>query len=220
MCSEGRREDPHIRSCTPGSLMKRRQRGCQLCFKGDQSVRRRFLFFSFWPQPQHAEVPQPGIKPARQQQPSHSRDCRIPNPHTTRTLMALPFHPVPFLWCHCPIITTSRDFAANSAAQVFRTFLAISQNRNSISQNRNTLHCSVDKKVSQNHLPLPHMRDTEGFFFFWSFCYFLAAPAAYGGSQARGRIGAVDTGLRQSHSNAGSEPSLQPTPQLVATPDR
>ena len=47
-----------------------------------------------------------------------------------------------------------------------------------------------------------------------------AAPAAYGGSQARGRIGAVATGLRQSHSNAGSEPRLQPTPQLTATPDR
>ena len=51
-----------------------------------------------------------------------------------------------------------------------------------------------------------------------------AAPAAYGGSQARGRIGAVATGLRQSHSNAGSEPHLQPTPipqlQLTATPDR
>ena len=46
-----------------------------------------------------------------------------------------------------------------------------------------------------------------------------AAPAAYGGSQARGRIGAVATSLRQSHSNAGSEPRLQPTPQLTATPD-
>ena len=46
-----------------------------------------------------------------------------------------------------------------------------------------------------------------------------AAPAAYGGSQARGRIGAVATGLHQSHSNAGSEPCLQPTPQLTATPD-
>ena len=43
---------------------------------------------------------------------------------------------------------------------------------------------------------------------------------AYGGSQARGRIGAVATGLRQSHSNVGSEPRLQPTPQLTATPDR
>ena len=47
-----------------------------------------------------------------------------------------------------------------------------------------------------------------------------AAPAAYGGSQARGPIGAVATSLRQSHSNAGSEPRLQPTPQLTATPDR
>ena len=49
--------------------------------------------------------------------------------------------------------------------------------------------------------------------------FLWAAPAAYGGSQARGLIGAVATGLRQSHSNAGSEPSLQPTPQLTATPD-
>ena len=41
-----------------------------------------------------------------------------------------------------------------------------------------------------------------------------------GGSQARGLNGAVATGPRQSHSNMGSEPSLQPTPQLTATPDR
>ena len=47
-----------------------------------------------------------------------------------------------------------------------------------------------------------------------------AAPVAYGGSQARGPIEAAATGLRQSHSNAGSEPRLQPTPQLTATPDR
>ena len=59
------------------------------------------------------------------------------------------------------------------------------------------------------------------FFFFFFFLLFLwAAPAAYGGSQARGPIGAVATGLRQSHSNAGSEPCLQPTPQLTAMPDR
>ena len=52
------------------------------------------------------------------------------------------------------------------------------------------------------------------------FLLFLwAAPVAYGGSQARGRIGAVATSLRHSHSNAGSEPRLQPTPQLTATPD-
>ena len=57
-------------------------------------------------------------------------------------------------------------------------------------------------------------------FFFWLFAFATASPAAYGGSQARGRIGAVATGLRQSHSNVGSEPRLQPTPQLMATPDR
>ena len=57
-------------------------------------------------------------------------------------------------------------------------------------------------------------------FIFFVFLLFLwAALAAYGGSQARGRIGAVATGLRQSHSNAGSEPRLRPTPQLTATPD-
>ena len=46
-----------------------------------------------------------------------------------------------------------------------------------------------------------------------------AAPVAYGGSQARGLIGAVATSLRQSHSNMGSEPRLQPTPQLTPTLD-
>jgi len=62
------------------------------------------------------------------------------------------------------------------------------------------------------------------FFIFFFFCLFFfaiswAVPASYGGSQARGQIGAVGTSLRQSHSNAGSEPRLQPTPQLTATPD-
>ena len=42
---------------------------------------------------------------------------------------------------------------------------------------------------------------------------------AYGGSQARGRIGAVAAGLHHSHSNARSGPRLRPTPQLTATPD-
>ena len=51
------------------------------------------------------------------------------------------------------------------------------------------------------------------------FCLFRATPAAYGGSQARGLIGAVAAGLHHSHSNAGSQPSLQPTSQLTATLD-
>ena len=46
------------------------------------------------------------------------------------------------------------------------------------------------------------------FFVFCLFAISWAAPMAYGGSQARGLIGAVDAGLRQSHSNTGSEPLL------------
>ena len=49
--------------------------------------------------------------------------------------------------------------------------------------------------------------------FFLSFSLSRATPTAYGGSQARGLMGAVATGLHQSHSHAGSEPCLQPTPQ-------
>ena len=55
--------------------------------------------------------------------------------------------------------------------------------------------------------------------FFCLFAISRAAPAAYGGSQARGLIGAVTPSLRQSHSNAGSKLNLQSTPQLTATPD-
>ena len=58
------------------------------------------------------------------------------------------------------------------------------------------------------------------FFFFGLFAISQASPAAYGGFQARGPIGAAAASLRQSHSNAGSEPSLRPTPQLSAMPDR
>ena len=39
---------------------------------------------------------------------------------------------------------------------------------------------------------------------------------AYGGSQARGLIGAIVTDLHHSQSNTGSEPRLRPTPQLKA----
>ena len=48
---------------------------------------------------------------------------------------------------------------------------------------------------------------------------FRAAPTAYGGSQARGRIGAVAAGLCHSHSDAGFELRLQLTPQLMTMPD-
>ena len=77
--------------------------------------------------------------------------------------------------------------------------------------------------------PLHHMRNSTLTlvlshkanlnFFFCLFAISWAAPEAYGGSQARGLIGAAAAGLRQSHSNTGSQPSLRPTPQLTATLD-
>ena len=56
--------------------------------------------------------------------------------------------------------------------------------------------------------------DSADFFFL-----FRAAPAAYGGSQARGLTGAVAPVLRHSHSKAGSEPCLWFTPQFMAMSD-
>ena len=57
------------------------------------------------------------------------------------------------------------------------------------------------------------------FLFFLVFCLFRAAPVAYGDSQARGPSGATAASLHQSRSDIRSELHLQPTPQLMATPD-
>ena len=62
------------------------------------------------------------------------------------------------------------------------------------------------------------------FIFIYLFIYLFiifsrAAPAAYGGLQARGPIGAVAASLCHSYSNAESQPCLRPTPQLTARTD-
>ena len=54
---------------------------------------------------------------------------------------------------------------------------------------------------------------------FYFICLFRAAPAAHGGFQARGPIGAVAASLCHSHSNIGYEPRLRAIPQFTATPD-
>ena len=54
---------------------------------------------------------------------------------------------------------------------------------------------------------------------FLFFFLFRAAPVAHGGSQARGQTRATAAGLHHNHSNVGSKLHLQPTPQLMATPD-
>ena len=51
--------------------------------------------------------------------------------------------------------------------------------------------------------------------FCFVFCLFRAVPVTYGGSQARGQIGATAASPPHSHSNVGSESCLWPTPQLL-----
>ena len=47
----------------------------------------------------------------------------------------------------------------------------------------------------------------------------MAAPVAFGSSQARGQIWAAAPGLHHSHSNAGYEPPLRLAQQLAAALD-
>ena len=49
-------------------------------------------------------------------------------------------------------------------------------------------------------------------FLFFVFCLLWATPMAHGDSRAKGLIGAVSASLHQSHSNAGSQQCLGPTP--------
>ena len=57
------------------------------------------------------------------------------------------------------------------------------------------------------------------FFFYFFLFLFTAAPAAYGRSQARGKMRNEAAGLCLSHSNTRSEPCRQPMSQLGETAD-
>ena len=90
------------------------------------------------------------------------------------------------------------------------------------------------KRVSVHHSPLQELpclpgesqtwrsdvtATHTGSFFFFFFFLFRASPLAFGSSQARGQIGTAATGLCHNHSTSRSELQLQPTLQLMATPD-
>ena len=55
------------------------------------------------------------------------------------------------------------------------------------------------------HQPSLSLEPFFSFSFFFLFCPFRATPEAYGGSQARGGVGATAAGLHHSHSDARSE---------------
>ena len=74
----------------------------------------------------------------------------------------------------------------------------------------------VNQVLRKEHSEKVMEKEIQPDFFF---LLFGAAPMAYGGSQARGRIRTIAAGLRHSHSNTRSELSLRPIPQFTAMLD-
>ena len=70
-------------------------------------------------------------------------------------------------------------------------------------------HCECIKYYEIVQLNMANCTLCEFHFnkFMYLFTHLLAAPAAYGSSQARSQIGATAAGLYHSHSNARSESS-------------
>ena len=73
-------------------------------------------------------------------------------------------------------------------------------------------------KVSQLLISIPFLNlesfpheESLSYNFLFFFVFSRATLAAYGDSQEMGLIGVVAAGLHQNHSNATSEPPLQPT---------
>ena len=88
-----------------------------------------------------------------------------------------------------------------------------------ISQGDQALSCAVGTRT-YTHPPCSAESSFYYFILFY-FIYFIlllftATPMAHDGSQARSLIKAIAACLHHSHSNAGSEPRLQPPPQLTA----
>ena len=86
--------------------------------------------------------------------------------------------------------------------------------------------CGHGQEKKKQKLTTTKQAEDVGFFWFvfcfcvfsfFCFLLFRATPAAYGGSQAKGPIGAIAASLL--HSHIGSESHLRPTPQLTAMPD-
>ena len=85
----------------------------------------------------------------------------------------------------------------------------------------NVQKCSHDSMVC-NYLALSFSAFAFlfGLILGFGFCFLCrATPPAYGSSQGRGHIGAPAASLCHHHGNTGPEPHVQPTPQLMATPD-
>ena len=117
---------------------------------------------------------------------------------------------------HPPLHTTSSS--VNGHLECFHVLAVVSSATVNIG-----VHISFQIIVLSGYMPRSGIVGSYGnsAFRFLLFFFFLlrTALAAYGSSRRRGRIGARAASLHQSHSNTGSEPPLQPTPQFMAVPD-
>ena len=100
------------------------------------------------------------------------------------------------------------------------------QTKTRISRRKEIIKIRAEINEIETEKTIEKIKETKSWLFekqhFFCCCLFAflgLLPVAYGGSQVRSLIGAVATGLCQSHSIMGSEPHLQPTPQLAVTPD-
>ena len=111
--------------------------------------------------------------------------------------------------------------AVNTAALI-EPSIGNSSQCNSV-RKENTYSFGMDEVILFKEKTTAYMANlkesTKKIFFFFFFGFFRAALVVYGRSQAKERIGAAAANLRHSHSNAGSQPHLRPTPQLMAMPD-
>ena len=129
-------------------------------------------------------------------------------PHTHNTAAQLSCWVLPSWMCICRLLTASQVQGGHLSAGA-----AVVPGR------------AVKGPLSPwaHHFPLrrPPFAQAPEYPTVYLFIYLLfrAEPAAYGGSQAGGPIGATASGLCQSHSNLGSGPHLQPSPQLMAMLD-
>ena len=76
----------------------------------------------------------------------------------------------------------------------------------------------MDEHTKKSYISV-HFKMVNFIFIYLFILLFRATHVAYGSFQARGPIRATAASLCHSQRNAGYEPRLQPTPQLMAMPD-
>ena len=153
-----------------------------------------YLFF-LEPHLQHVEVPRLGVQ----------LELLLP-PYTTATAMSDPSH-------ICNLKHSSRQCQILNPLNKTRDRTCILMDTSEICFHWATTGTPASLSSLQKILK------KEKLYYYYYYLLFSTTPMAYGGSQARGPIGATAASLHHSHSNAWSKPHLQPTPQLTATLD-